>query len=116
MTNPFLSEFDALARDAFADAGSAERDRPGNAVRYIPAPGADPVPCTLYVDRGMQDVGDAARVKNPLITITAFRDQIGGVPTVNAAAFVVGAERFTVVGIADNSDESRHVCVVRPQP
>lgn len=115
MTNPFLAAFDALARDAFADAGSAERDRPGYEVRYIPTPGATPVPCAVYVDRGMQDVGDQARAKNPLITITAFRDQIGGVPAVNAAVFVVGAERFMVVGIADNSDESRHVCVVRPQ-
>lgn len=110
MSNAFLSEFDALARAAFVDAGMADR------AEYRASPTATPVvDCVVLVDRGMQDVGDQARAKNPLITITAFRDQIGGVPAVNAASFAVGAESFLVVGIADNSDESRHVCVVRPQ-
>ncbi|MBN8740731.1 MAG: hypothetical protein BGP24_14625 [Lysobacterales bacterium 69-70] len=111
MTNAFLAEFDALAREAFADAGMADR------AEYRASPSATPVPdCIVLVDRGMQDVGDAATVKNPLITITAFRDQIGSAPVVNQASFEIGVERFVVVGIADNSDESRHVCVVRPQP
>lgn len=108
MTNAFLAEFDAIATAAFADAGMAD------AAQFVALPLATPIPCTVYVDRGMQDVGEMAISKNSLVTITAFRAEIP-MPSINVSEFVIGAEAFVVADIAANSDESRIVCIVRPK-
>lgn len=108
MSNSFLAEFDALAAGAFADAGMAD------AAQFRFDRNAALSNCTVYVDRGMQDVGDQAVRKNPLITITSFRAEIP-VPKINESEFVVGGETFVVVAQADNSDESRTVNTVRPK-
>lgn len=107
MTNAFLARFDALARQSFARAGVAD------AATFKLTPASDPVACTVYVDRGMQDVGDQAVTKNALVTIKAFRDQIQE-PRIRQSVFTVGSETFTVDALADNSDESMIVCIVRP--
>lgn len=108
MTNPWLAEFDAIARDAFADAGIAERV----AATYTPAGSSTPIACTLLIDRGVIPVGiDPSQVTSPQIVITAYRDQIGAV-LARGAKFVLGAETFTVDSIA-RADESAVQCVVK---
>lgn len=108
MTNRSLAEIDALCAEAFRDAGMAD------AATYVRQTGDTPIPCTVLVDRGLQDVGDVARKKNPLVAVTAFLAEIQ-MPIVNVSEFTVESETVVVADIADNSDESRVVCTVRPK-
>lgn len=109
MTNPWLAEFDAIARDAFADVELADRV----AATYTPAGSSTPIPCTLLIDRGVIPVGLESVVTSPQIVITAYRDQIGADDPQHGAQFAIGAETFFVDAIS-RSDESAVACIVVP--
>lgn len=111
MTNAFLAEFDALARDAFVGAGMAD-----SAV-YRSTPSAPAVNCTVLVDRSVEradEIGNVVVIGNA-VRITAFRDQIAARPPLNAQ-FVLdpsGANEVLTVGEIERADESRWVCLCR---
>lgn len=102
MTNAFLAEFDAIAREAFGDAGMADR------AEYRASPSATPVPdCIVLIDRQVKQsdgMGGVVFIAN-CVRITAFRDQIPGQPPIGAL-FTVGTETFRVKQY-EVGDESR---------
>ena len=107
MTNSFLAEFDALARDAFVDAGMAD------AAQYRVSPAGELSPCVILIDRTVvetDEFGGTVIVANA-VEVTAFREHIAARPPLGAQ-FVVGSEVFTV-GKMKKADESRWVALCK---
>lgn len=99
----FLQEFDDFAFEEFLDAGLAD------SAMYYPKPPAgggpapEPVPCTVLVDRNVEDFGDDAAPVSALRTRVTF--QRAQVEPDGGARVVVDGEAFTLAGRA-RQDES----------
>ena len=96
MSNPWLAQFDAIAAPLFKAAGLAD------SATYT-APGGQPVPCTVYVDRMVSTAPDsfsgALRDQVTIMLAEVAAPESGGVVT-------IGAEELTLFELA-TSDESR---------
>lgn len=66
----FLQEFDAMAAEAFLDAGLAD------AALWVPVNGGAPVACTVLVDREAQFYGDVAEVAGRRVLVTLFLSEV----------------------------------------
>lgn len=89
----FLRDFDAMAFGAFAGAGLAD------AASYLPhdaAPGADPLPCTVLVDRNVVDF-DAEAVGSVNLRRTRVTFQRAEVTPREGGKVTVDGETFTLV-------------------
>lgn len=104
MTNSFITEFDALAHAAFADAGLAD------VALYTSAQSSAPsVQCRVLVDRSLQTLGFESAAVTRSTVIRAWLADIGCAPT-SGAIFAIGNERF-VVDRVDTIDEGIATCL-----
>lgn len=91
----FLREFDALATDAFLDAGIADAGTYTAPAAVDPdAPAPDPVAVDVLVDRDLRDFEDAERfipIGTPFVVVTFQRRQI---EPVKGALLAIGDETF----------------------
>jgi len=85
MSNPWLAQFDAIAAPLFKAAGLAD------SATYT-APGGQPVPCTVYVDRETR-VMDNNSTYSLVTTIAANVAETGVI--VKGGVFTIGAEVLT---------------------
>ena len=103
MTNPALQALDARLAVGFKATGWAD----GAVFKSM---GVAVPSCTVYVDRGVQLIGDQSQVIDDQITITGFLAQIGKVPA-RGDTWTIGSEQFVVDSIS-SKDESEVICVV----
>lgn len=103
--NPFTTEFDDLAHDAFADAGLADTG-------VYTAPAGSPVARRVYVNSGVQSLGEYGQVLSPR-TVIGFLLADGAV--VKDGKVVVAGKTYTLqaVDLADENDGSLQWWVVR---
>lgn len=101
----FMQAFDAAAFDAFFGAGLADE-------AMYTAPGAEPLPVSVLVDRGRRDFGDdAAPVSTQYVRITFQRSQVQ--PRKQARVEILpDGEAFRLVHETEDSDESASRWVV----
>lgn len=85
MSNPWLAQFDAIAAPLFKAAGLAD------SATYT-APGGQPVPCTVYVDREVS-VQDNSGAFSTVTTIAANVAETGVIR--KGGVFAIGVESFT---------------------
>lgn len=96
----FLRQFDAAAFGAFFAAGLAD------AATYLPAaPGADPVPCTVLVDRNVVDF-DAEAVGSINLRRTRVTFQRAEISPNEGGKVTIGAETFVLVQRASEDDSA----------
>lgn len=103
-----LRELDEQLRDVFSQSGLADD------ATYRAKDSTTDVSCTVFVDRGVTYQGADGQVMNDQIVITAFLEEITGVPA-RGAEFDIGDETFRVDRVT-NKDESRVVCLVTVKP
>lgn len=103
--NAFLAEFDPLAHEAFAAAGLAD-------VCSYTAPAGTPVERRVYVNSGVQSLGEYGQVLSPR-TVIGFLLADG--PIVKGAQVVVAGvtHELQAIDLADENDGSVQWWVVR---
>jgi len=101
MSNPWLAQFDAIAAPLFKAAGLAD------SATYT-APGGQPVPCTVYVNREVR-VMDNNGTYSQVTTIAANVAETG--PVTKGGVFTIGSEVMTVKRPVQK-DESQSLWVV----
>lgn len=105
VANAFLDEFDALAHEAFANIGLAD-------MCSYTAPAGSPVERRVYVNSGVQNLGEYGQVLAPR-TVIGFLLADG--PVVKGAQVVVAGITYVLqaIDLADEDDGSVQWWVVR---
>lgn len=99
----FLQEFDAMAAEAFLDAGLAD------VAVLTPASGGLPMACTVMVDREAQFYGDVAEVAGRRVLVTLFFAEVPA--PARGDVLQVGPDVWRLDALED-ADESRSRWVV----
>lgn len=103
----FLQGLDDEIVDDFENAGMSD------SATYTPSTGGKAIPCRVLVHRGIALTGADGQAMNVSVAITAFATDIGNAKPNPGSRFAIGTEVFTVDSLAVESDESRHVCIVK---
>lgn len=107
MTNAYLARFALAADHVFKRAGMADD------ATYKATPHATPVPCTIYVERDVQQVGQDMQTADTVTTLRVSSAVVDRPPI--GSTFTVGSETFVVEKI-ESSDEAYHLCIVWVNP
>ena len=97
----FLADLDVSMHAAFADAGMADHGQ------YTPK-GGTAVPCDVYVDRTVQEVGDLGQMRAPRIEVTYVLASLAPTVPANGGVLVVDGDTLTnVYEISNDGSLSR---------
>lgn len=106
MSNRGLQDLDAIIHGAMSAAGTADK------AEYRATPNAAPVPCRVYINRAMQQMGDFGQASGPRVLIEILRadvaDPVRGaiVSLVDPITGAPTGEAFRLESLDAGTDES----------
>lgn len=110
MSNAFLAEFDAIAHDAFADAGIA--DTATYRATAAASPFAHPVRCILDRARATQGFNERGSYTEDTVRVI----KKAGLVLAKGGLLDIGSERFELRAILEEDESAVLWSVVKPRP
>jgi hypothetical protein len=110
MSNAFLAEFDAIAHEAFADAGIADT------AIYRASAVATPfaLPVSVMVDRARAEQGFQQQGSYADVTVRVIKQ--AGLVLAKGGLLDIGAERFELRAVVEEDESAALWSVVKPRP